>query len=769
MKYDIFISYRREGGDTLAQLIYDRLREKGYRVFLDIESLRSGMFNEKLLTVMEECKDVVVILPPNSLERCKNPEDWLYREVSYAIQRKKNIVPVMMRGFVWPEDLPKEIQDLQNFNGIHDSKDYFDAVIEKLCSLLTSKTDRLGILRDKLVQRIRKSFGQIRNKKKHLILITVILCILGGVIGGYGYYKMKTERDSLNSLMIRLRANENMSVNDFNESVEIVRTRMDILTQGAGYDLEVTDDMVEMKVPVEVFGTFENDAIHIIRSYISRPVDLYLMDMDTYARIELDKKDIISVENHKGNCDLIDLTDYKMEESEEYWYSEICFSEEAILAAEEELGKDCDSLVLAQDVAGYSTWYYYYLTPGEKDNQYYYVDSYQLEGINETAKYNYTHEGFEYAFYSDVYMPVDWEKIDEMSNPGIYQCNESDLEGHLVTVYYTGGDDATEGTFVDSKAMMKERLDALETPYAFGCVHTGSYDIAVRISAENLNQLVLENLNNSGYNLEISNPFVSDIISCYDGTYEVQTQDDGTYVLCFEASDDYVLDDMKTMLDDIKNSSNQYLYLKWNSHILAKIDAMDQKDNIQKGRIEFDSLAGFGMEQLDESSVSILRFLSTYAKNTETPIYYSCKYVFDDPDGTFGLQMEEMADVDLLQTTLEEVCSGAKIMSCQSGYLSIDLNLEKEDVTPSELVQMIKTLYQECGWNSGEWNVSMVCVMLDNGSLSFDITPDSYEYHQMKLRCWVEETELENAYVQEVIELLEEDVFFDEDLLYVNI
>ena len=34
MKYDIFISYRRDGGDTLAQLIYDRLTARGYRVFL---------------------------------------------------------------------------------------------------------------------------------------------------------------------------------------------------------------------------------------------------------------------------------------------------------------------------------------------------------------------------------------------------------------------------------------------------------------------------------------------------------------------------------------------------------------------------------------------------------------------------------------------------------------------------------------------------------------------------------------------------------------
>ena len=68
--YDVFISYRRDGGDTLAQLIYDRLTERGYRVFLDIESLRSGKFNEKLLEVISQCRDLVVILPPGALERC---------------------------------------------------------------------------------------------------------------------------------------------------------------------------------------------------------------------------------------------------------------------------------------------------------------------------------------------------------------------------------------------------------------------------------------------------------------------------------------------------------------------------------------------------------------------------------------------------------------------------------------------------------------------------------------------------------------------------
>ena len=70
LDYQIFVSYRREGGESLAALLYERLTRMGYRVFYDVESLRSGDFNEKLLGVIEKCEDVLVVLPPNGLDRC---------------------------------------------------------------------------------------------------------------------------------------------------------------------------------------------------------------------------------------------------------------------------------------------------------------------------------------------------------------------------------------------------------------------------------------------------------------------------------------------------------------------------------------------------------------------------------------------------------------------------------------------------------------------------------------------------------------------------
>jgi hypothetical protein len=68
----VFISYRRDGGAELARLVSEILPRRGYRVFMDVESLRSGPFNTALLSEIESASEVVVILTPGSLDRCRN-------------------------------------------------------------------------------------------------------------------------------------------------------------------------------------------------------------------------------------------------------------------------------------------------------------------------------------------------------------------------------------------------------------------------------------------------------------------------------------------------------------------------------------------------------------------------------------------------------------------------------------------------------------------------------------------------------------------------
>ena len=55
--YDVFISYRRSGGAETAKHLRDVLTHKGYRVFFDTDSLRSGDFDKQLLDVIMNCKE----------------------------------------------------------------------------------------------------------------------------------------------------------------------------------------------------------------------------------------------------------------------------------------------------------------------------------------------------------------------------------------------------------------------------------------------------------------------------------------------------------------------------------------------------------------------------------------------------------------------------------------------------------------------------------------------------------------------------------------
>ena len=97
--YDAFISYRRENGFLMAQVIYDRLKERGIQCFFDLEELRSGKFDEKILVAIREAHTFILILPKDALNRCVNEDDWVRREIIEAVRCDKVIIPIMYDGF----------------------------------------------------------------------------------------------------------------------------------------------------------------------------------------------------------------------------------------------------------------------------------------------------------------------------------------------------------------------------------------------------------------------------------------------------------------------------------------------------------------------------------------------------------------------------------------------------------------------------------------------------------------------------------------------
>ena len=145
-QYDIFISYRREGGFETARLLYDHLTRCGYKVFFDLESLRSGKFNKQLYGQISACKDYIVVLSSSAVQwRGNRDDDWLRLEMAHALQSSCNIIPVFLRDFQFPAPgtLPEDVADIVNYEGITASMEHFDSTIKRICRNLRSKPRRM--------------------------------------------------------------------------------------------------------------------------------------------------------------------------------------------------------------------------------------------------------------------------------------------------------------------------------------------------------------------------------------------------------------------------------------------------------------------------------------------------------------------------------------------------------------------------------------------------------------------------------------------------
>ena len=124
----VFISYRRTNLPW-ALFIYQNLTMNDYDVFFDYLSIDSGNFEKVILDNIRARAHFIVILTPSALDRCKEPGDWLRREIETAIDERRNIVPLRMESFDFGSQPIKEILTgklslLGNYNGLRIPADY---------------------------------------------------------------------------------------------------------------------------------------------------------------------------------------------------------------------------------------------------------------------------------------------------------------------------------------------------------------------------------------------------------------------------------------------------------------------------------------------------------------------------------------------------------------------------------------------------------------------------------------------------------------------
>ncbi|XP_051933728.1 NAD(+) hydrolase SARM1 [Hippocampus zosterae] len=144
---DVFISYRRTTGSQLASLLKVHLQVRGFSVFIDVEKLEAGKFEDKLIQSVQRARNFILVLSANALDKCMGDtamKDWVHKEIVTALAGKKNIVPVT-DNFAWPDptSLPEDMRSILNFNGIKWSHEYQEASIEKILRFLKGHQDLL--------------------------------------------------------------------------------------------------------------------------------------------------------------------------------------------------------------------------------------------------------------------------------------------------------------------------------------------------------------------------------------------------------------------------------------------------------------------------------------------------------------------------------------------------------------------------------------------------------------------------------------------------
>lgn len=499
---------------------------------------------------------------------------------------------------------------------------------------------------------------------------------------------------------IILTAHEDMSVKEFNSAAEILKGRLDVLCDGKVYEMEVKEDFIKLMLPMSVLGEMEFS--QVMQSYLSREMEYFGYHLGTEKNAEpeyfsIDRSDLSTVTLEYGTVAGVDAT-LLGEGRTEYPYIKLAFTEKFFEAHGEEITSWGDMFVLAQDVEN-SSWWYHYLYPTGEENTFCLVNVDDGDVFTELLYYNLTHDSFAEGFYysTDVNYDAVWEYLSLLDTPGEYQKNTKDITGQTVTIQYLARKAPTEGEWVDTKTIWKNRLDALGEPYAFGMLETekGEEAVVVKTAADHMGIPVMDLLNASKNDIAIVGGLEKKSIE----SLRFEKKDDGTY-LVYVTVNQYATEDVERILGELKEEGISRLYLTVGSTEWLTAGSESYQG---KGTFVFDRFSFRDGELLTDEDEWLIRLLEEICNGVGFPVNFA--------DPTYQLNEDEngtMADTDdfmfsysdLIESITREIiviCEEATVTANRDTiYVALHQNTGKDFAEMS--MELVKEIYENCGF-----------------------------------------------------------------------
>ena len=98
-KYDVFISYSRKDYDEVKAFV-DMLKERipTLEVWMDLEGITAAdEFDEKIITAIDASSYVIFAMSPNSNSVGENSSKWTKKELVYAKNTGKKVIPILLK------------------------------------------------------------------------------------------------------------------------------------------------------------------------------------------------------------------------------------------------------------------------------------------------------------------------------------------------------------------------------------------------------------------------------------------------------------------------------------------------------------------------------------------------------------------------------------------------------------------------------------------------------------------------------------------------
>lgn len=520
---------------------------------------------------------------------------------------------------------------------------------------------------------------------------------------------------------VTLYADDEVTVTDFNAAVEALRGRLDVLTDGEDYTLDVVDETgVELYLPRSVFNATDDDTVlSVLLSMVTRRLELGIIDITAYTSstdyIHVNRSDLAEVSLETGRIPDLDVSDLGYGD-EDYPYIRVQLTDALAQDNAEVIAAYGENLQFMWDPNPPMARYYLDTAPAGDGCTFYLLERKDDSRYIELDYYNLTHEPtpFSFSYSLDLNNNAVWERTDEATVIGENQCNVDQLTGDLGVVslawYHT---DASDGEWLDQWTGLKARLDCLDQPYAVGVIDGREPVIVIATEPSHLGRTVSRLLVQDGL-LELhTGTYMASINGHFGGldfTYE--QQEDGSWCGMLTLTDDAFYNDwsMEDLLQRMEETGQPLVLTDEDGYPLMSASAADAIDG---STIRFDRLY-FGGDTITDDQVWLLALLDTAIDGpVVSSLHVSDAQYQRRPDGTwpsFDAIEYNAADYNAgISAAIHAVADNATV-SFDDMQLRIALHLDVNERLPERAAAMIEEVYQAVGFENSYYDY--MCIYL---------------------------------------------------------